>query len=262
MPTSRWLRGYQFAAASAVALLIGISDLSAQTPLIPRAADGHPDLSGIWQAMNTANFDIEPHSARAGIPAGVGVVEGGDLPYLQVARARRAENWKNRATADTEARCFLPGVPRIMYMPFPFQIVHTPTMVIVLFEYLHATRNVFMDTPHLKGPLEFWLGDARGRWEGDTLVVDVVHFGDQTWFDRAGNYHSPALHIVERYTMTDRDHITYRATIEDPKVFTRPWTMSMVLYRHTEPNVRLLDYECYAFALDDLPIVPPGEGAR
>ena len=212
--------------------------------------------------MNTAHFDIEPHSARSGIPAGTGVVEGGALPYQPGARARQAENWKNRATADTEARCFLPGVPRIMYLPFPFQIVQTPATVILFFEYLHATRNVFMETPHLKGPLEFWMGDSRGRWDGDTLVVDVVHFGDQTWFDRAGNYHSPALHVVERYTMTDRDHITYRATIEDAKVFTRPWTMSMVLYRQTEPNARLLDYECYAFALDDVPIIPPGDDRR
>ena len=229
---------------------------------IPRTADGKPDLSGFWQVMNTANFDIQAHSARTGVPAGLGVVEGDGLPYRPAALARKAENWKNRATADTEGRCFLPGVPRIMYMPFPFQLVQTPKMVILLFEYLHATRNVFMDTPHLKGPLQFWMGDSRGRWEGDTLVVDVVHFGDQTWLDRAGNFHSPEMHIVERYTMTDRDHITYRATIEDPTVFTRPWTMSMVLYRHTEPSFRLLDYECYAFALDDLPIAPPGEGQR
>jgi hypothetical protein len=235
---------------------------AASASSIPRTADGTPDLSGFWQAMNTANYDIEAHSARAGVPAGLGVVEGGEIPYQAAARARRDENVRTRATADTESKCFLPGVPRIMYMPFPFQVVQTPKMVIMLFEYLHATRNVFMDTPHLEGPLQFWMGDSRGRWDGDTLVVDVVHFTDQTWFDRAGNYHSPALHVVEHYTMTDRDHISYTAQIEDPTLFTRPWTMSMVLYRHTEPNFRLLDYECYAFALDEVPVVPRGESAR
>ncbi len=228
-------------------------------PAIPRTADGRPDLSGFWQAMTTASFDIEAHSAAPGVPAGLGVVEGGDLPYHPSALQKRAENWRTRATADTESKCFLPGVPRIMYMPFPFQIVQTPHAVLMAFEYLHATRNVFMNTPHLGGPLEFWMGDSRGRWEGDTLVVDVVHFTDQTWFDRAGHFHSPELHVVERYTLTDRDHMAYTATIDDPRVFSRPWTMSLVLYRHTEPNFQLLDYECYAFALDDLPIVQPGE---
>ena len=234
-----------------------------QTPAagtaIPRTADGRPDLSGFWQAMTTASYDIEAHAAAPGVPAGLGVVEGGELPYHASALPKKAENWRTRATADTESKCFLPGVPRIMYMPFPFQIVQTPQAVLMVFEYLHATRNVFMNTPHLRGPLEFWMGDSRGRWEGDTLVVDVVHFNDQTWFDRAGNFHSPELHVVERYTLTDRDHMAYTATIEDPKVFSRPWTMSLVLYRHTEPNFQLLDYECSAFALDDLPIVPPGE---
>jgi hypothetical protein len=226
---------------------------------IPRTADGRPDLSGYWQAMNTASYDIQAHSAAPGVPAGLGVVEGDELPYHASALPKKAENGRTRATADTESKCFLPGVPRIMYMPFPFQLVQTPQAVLMFFEYLHATRNVYMDAPHLRGPLEFWMGDSRGRWEGDALVVDVVHFNDQTWFDRAGNFHSPELHVVERYTLTDRDHIAYTATIEDPKVFSRPWTMSMVLYRHTESNFQLLDYECYAFALDKLPIVAPGE---
>jgi hypothetical protein len=113
-----------------------------------------------------------------------------------------------------------------------------------------------MNSPHLKGPLNWWMGDSRGRWDGDTLVIDANNFNDETWFDRAGNFHSDALHVVERYTLADRDHINYTATIEDPKVFTRPWMMNLVFYRHTEPNFRLLDYECYAFALDDVPIVP------
>jgi len=227
-----------------------------QTRPVSRTADGHPNLTGIWQAVNTANFDIQAHSARRGVPASAGVVEGDELPYQPGALAKKKENYGSRQTADTEAKCYLPGVPRIMYEPHPFQIVQTPRVVMMLFEYIHATRNVFMDTPHLRGPLDFWMGDSRGRWEGDTLVVDVVHFNDQTWFDRAGNFHSDALHVVERYTLTDPDHLSYSATIEDPKVFTRPWKMNMVFYRHTEPNFQLLDYECYAFGLDDYPVVP------
>jgi hypothetical protein len=132
-------------------------------------------------------------------------------------------------------------------MPYPFQIVQTPKQVTILYEYVHAVRNIFIDTPHPKGSIEWWMGDSRGHWEGDTLTVDVVDFNDQTWFDRAGNFHSEALHVVERYTPTDASHITYEVTIEDPKVFTRSWKMSMPLYRRVEPNVQPLEYECYAY---------------
>ena len=136
-------------------------------------------------------------------------------------------------------------------MPYPFQIVQTPSQVMVLYEYAHATRNIYTNgTPHPKGPIEWWLGDSRGRWDGNTLVVDVVHFNDQTWFDRAGNFHSNALHVVERYTMTDPDHIDYVVDIDDPKVFTRPWTMRMVLYRHRENSAQILEYECSTFGLE------------
>ena len=239
------------------ALLISLAPAAAaqQPRPVPRTAAGKPDFSGLWQAMNTANWDIEAHSSTRDVPAGLGVVDGA-LPYQPGALARKQENYRNRLEADTEPRCFAPGVPRVMYMPFPFQIVQTPKTVIMLFEYANATRNIFMDTPHLEGPIEWWMGDSRGRWEGDTLVVDVRHFNDQTWFDRAGNFHSEALHVIERYTMTSPDHIRYTATIEDSKVFTRPWTMSMVLYRHVEPNFQILDFPCYGFALGDVPLAP------
>jgi hypothetical protein len=211
-----------------------------------RTADGKPDLSGIWQVMNTAAWDIQDHNAQKGIPAGQGVVEGGELPYTTAAAAKKKANFDNRATADPESKCYLPGVPRITYMPFPFQIVQTPAQVTILYEYAHTVRNVFMGTPHLEG-LFWWMGDSRGRWDGDTLVVDVTDFNDETWFDRAGNFHSDALHVVERYTLADADHINYEATIEDAKVFTRPWKMSMILNRHKEKNFRLLEYECFSF---------------
>jgi hypothetical protein len=215
---------------------------------VPRTADGKPDFSGIWQVMNTANWNILPHAASLDSPGGLGVVVGDDdLPYLPSALAKRDEHYHNRMTADTDARCFLPGVPRIMYEPYPFQIFQTPTGLVMAFQYRHAMRNIYMNTPHPEGPIQWWMGDSRGRWDGDTLVVDVVHFTGQTWFDRTGNYHSEDLHVVERYTLLGEDHIQYEATIEDPNVFSRPWKMSMVFYRHKAPNVQLLEYECLTF---------------
>ena len=238
--------------------------VAGQTPptagTVQRMADGKPDLSGLWQAMSRANGDIRPHSAGRDLPASLGVADGHELPYLPEALATQQENYANRATMDTEAKCFLPGVPRIMYMPFPFQVVQTSDHILMLFEYAHATRNIFMDKPHPDGPIEWWMGDSRGHWEGDTLVVDVVHFTNQTWFDRAGNFHSEAMHLVERYTPIGPDHIRYTATVEDPNVFTRPWTMELTLYRQKEPNAQLLDYECYGFVLDEVPIEFPDEG--
>ena len=219
----------------------------AQSRTVPRTADGKPDLSGIWQVMNTAAWDIQDHQAQKGVPAGQGVVEGNELPYTPAALEKKKVNFASRATADPETKCFLPGVPRITYMPFPFQIVQTPAQVTILYEYAHAVRNIFMSTPHIEGQLYWWMGDPRGRWDGDTLVVDVTDFNDETWFDRAGNFHSDALHVVERYTLADPDHITYGVTIEDPKVFTRPWKMNMILNRHREKNFRLLEYECFSF---------------
>ena len=218
---------------------------------ISRTADGKPDLSGIWQTMNTAAWNVEDHSASLGIPAGQGVVEGGTIPYLPAALAKRNENFKNRATADPETKCYLLGVPRITYAGFPFQIIQKPEQVTMLYEWAHATRYIHTNgTAHPPGHIDWWLGDSRGRWDGDTLVVDVVHFGGDTWLDRAGNHHSDALHVVERYTPLDTDHINYEVTLEDPKVFARSWTMSMILYRHRERTFQLLDYECYGFDVE------------
>jgi len=154
---------------------------------------------------------------------------------------------------DPEAKCYMPGVPRLNYEPFPFQIAQFDDHVLIIYEYIHIHRLLLMDgSPHPDPEvIDFWMGDSRAHWEGDTLVVDVRNFNDQTWFDRAGNFHSDALHVVERYTRTGPDHMTYEATIEDPKVFTRPWKISMPLYRRQEKNVQLLEYECYAYERDE-----------
>ncbi len=222
---------------------------SAESYSPPHTPDGQPDLQGVWQVLNTAAWDIQDHSGQLGVPAGQAVVVGNDIPYQPWALAKKQENFRNRQTADPNTKCYMPGVPRITYMPYPFQILQFADRVLILYEYIHVTRTVYMDgSSHPDGHIDFWMGDSRGRWEGNTLVVDLIHFNDQTWFDRAGNFHSEALHVVERYTRSGPDHITYDVTIEDPEVFTRPWTMSMPLYRRQETDISLLEYECYAYA--------------
>ena len=235
-------------ASIVVAALVTIAPAGAAGQSLPRTSDGKPDVSGIWQAVNTAAWNILPHSAEAGVPGGRGVVERNEIPYTPAAAGKQRDNYANRAKLDPETKCYLPGVPRATYMGLPFQLVQTPAQISILYEYDHTVRNVFMNSPHPRGPIEFWMGDSRGSWDGDALVVDVVYFNDQTWFDRAGNHHSEALHVIERYTLIDRDHINYEATIEDPKVFTRQWKMSMPLYRRLEKNVQLLEFQCVPFS--------------
>jgi len=229
-----------------------VGQTAATTSYTPsRTPDGHPDLQGIWQAVNTAAWDLEDHQPSLGVPAGHGVVEGGAIPYQASALAKKKENFDQRATLDPETKCYLPGVPRITYMPYPFQIIQQAEKVSIAYEYLRTVRYIYMNgNPHPPGPIDWWMGDSRGHWEGNTLVVDVVHFNDQTWFDRAGNFHSEALHVVERYTPTGPDHLLYEATIEDSEVFTRPWKISMPLYRRQEQNSELLEYQCHAYLLE------------
>ena len=218
----------------------------------PRAADGHPDLSGIWQVINSASWNLEAHNAADGEPAGLSVVVGDTIPYQPWAATQQQENYENRLTADPMRQCFLAGVPRITYMPFPFQMIQTPDHMVITYELAHAVRIIYTDgSPHPL-PNDFWMGDSRGRWDGDTFIVDTTHFNDRTWFDAAGNFHSTALHVVERYTPTSPHHMTYEATIEDPEVFTRPWTIRMPVYRRLEESLQLLDYDCVDFFLDEL----------
>jgi hypothetical protein len=245
---------------TSAALALAATAASAQTTSspLPRAADGKPDFTGIWQVMSTASWDLQDHSARKGVPAGIGVVIGNEIPYKPEALAKKRQNYEARATADPETKCYLPGVPRIMYMPYPFQIFQKPGQLTMLFEYVHATRYIYTNgTQHPEGHIDWWMGDSRGRWEGDTLVVDVVDFNADTWFDRAGNFHSDELHLVERFTPLDGDHITYEVTVEDAQVFTMSWRMSMILYRHREPNFQLLEYDCFAFDNEFHAPVPP-----
>ena len=215
----------------------------------PRMADGKPDLQGIWQVLSTAEDDLQTHQARLGVPAGLGVVEGEEIPYQPWALAQKQENFEAGAAADPAAQCFFPGTPRIMYMPYPFRIVQTPDFIELFFEFGHHTRIIYTnDAPHHE-QIPFWMGDARARWEGETLVVESKNFYDENWFDQAGNFHSEALELVERFTRTGPNHIRYEVTVTDATVFTRPWTMSMTLYRRVESNARLLEYECFALSV-------------
>ena len=216
----------------------------------PRTPDRKPDLNGIWQVLGSAHWDIEAHSASEGVPAGFSVVEGGTIPYQPWALAKRNENFQNRLMADPLRKCYMPGVPRATYLPFPFEITQTSNHILIAYEFAHATRTIFLDgTPHMED-LDFWMGDARGKWEGDTLVVDTVSLGDKTWFDEAGNFHSDALKVVERFTPIDATHINYEATIDDPGTFTRPWKMSMPLYRRVEKNAQLGQFKCVEFVTE------------
>jgi hypothetical protein len=219
---------------------------SAQGYKAPRTIDGQPDLQGIWQAVNTANWNLQDHSAELGIPAGQGVVDGNEIPYLPTALARRQEYYRRRVTDDPESKCYMVGTPRTLYLPYPFQIVQTRGQINIISEYVHSVRSLRFTGAHPKGA-QWFLGDSRARWDGDTLVVDVTNFQDGSWFDRTGNYASDSLHVVERYTRTGPDHLLYEATLEDPKVFARPWKISMPLYRRVERNAQLLEYECQAY---------------
>jgi len=203
--------------------------------------------------MNTANWDLQGHEARPGLvvalgawgaePGGPGVVEGGEIPYLSAAAVQKKKNYENRLTADPEVKCYLPGVPRATYMPYPFQIFQSPKAIAIAYEYDGAYRNIFLKDPG-PAPSDSWMGQSVGHWEGDTLVVDVTGLDEHSWFDRAGDFHSDALHVVERYTPTGPSVMNYEATIEDPQVFSRPWKISMPLYRHAEKNARLTEFKC------------------
>jgi hypothetical protein len=249
---------FDIAAFASATLAFGlVASLSLAEPnSARRTADGKPDFNGVWQVLNTANWDLQEHPARAGqvvtlgatgaVPAGLSVVEGDEIPYLPAAAAKKKENFDNRLTADPEVKCYLPGVPRATYMPYPFQIVQSPEAILIAYEYAGAVRTIYMKNPP-PSPADSWMGHSVGHWEGDTLVVDVTSLNDQTWLDRSGNFHSDALHVVERYTPLTTDALAYEATIEDPKVFSRPWKISMPIYRRLEKNAQVLEFKCVEF---------------
>ncbi len=240
-------------------LILALADLawSQAAYRAPRAPDGHANLSGIWQAIGTANSDLQDHSTYGGpyfqmgalgaVPSGRGVVEGGDIPYKPEALTRKKENFTNRWKLDPEVKCYMPGIPRATYMPFPFQIVQSGPVILMAYEYASTNRVINMGKP-MPAAVDTWMGTANGHWEGDTLVVDNTGFNDLSWFDRAGDFHSDALHVVERFTPIDATHLNYEATIEDAQTFMRPWKISLPLYRLLDKNAQLAEFKCVEFS--------------
>jgi hypothetical protein len=238
--------------------------------------DGHPNFSGIWQALNEANWDLEAHAARPGflmqpgahplaevpaapalalgaagsVPGSIGVVEGGAIPYQPWALAQKKDNQEHWLDRDPEVKCFLTGVPRSMYLPHPFQIAQGGKKIEIEFAYSSSGRTIHLEKVDPL-PDDSYNGFSVGRWEGDTLVVDTTGFNGKTWFDRAGNFASDALKVTERFTpagnLNDMFVLRYEATVDDPKVFTRPWKISMPLYRRVEPNAQLMEFRCIEF---------------
>lgn len=227
----------------------------AQSDEIPRLSDGRPDFSGVWQSMTTANWDVLTHGASAGppeygallaVPPGRGIVDGDEIPYLPEAAAQRDRNAENRWAEDPEMKCFMPGVPRANYMPYPFQIFHSEQHMLFAYQFAGAARIIHL-SDHQPSALDSWMGWSNASWDGDTLVVDVTGFNGQAWLDRSGNHAGNALRVVERYTFAGPDAIDYEATLEDPGTFSRPWTMRFRLYRHPDPDAHLMEFKCVEF---------------
>ncbi|HTG84445.1 MAG TPA: hypothetical protein VL853_06535 [Gemmatimonadales bacterium] len=259
--------------AGLVLLLLGPTlpgQLECQSSAIPRLASGKPDFNGLWQALGNAHWDIEPHAARpalamqpgpvvpvpakpvvamgavGSVPPGWGIVVDGEIPYTAEAKARRDENRAKWLERDPEIKCYLPGVPRATYMPYPFQVFQSDSKFFIAYEYAAAVRDIYLKDP---GPpqTDSWMGQSVGKWEGDTFVVVTNGFNGETWLDRAGNFHGASLKVTERYSLIDRDHMQYEATLEDPETYTRPWVIRFPLYRNIDPNARLGQFKCVEF---------------
>ena len=239
---------------------------------IPRTPDGKPDLNGIWQVLTTANNNLEPAPPKSAfamvpgdfvpvpapevvamgavgaVPASQGVIttNNGYIPCKPEALAQRDENRENWLDRDPEVKCFMPGVPRATYLPHPFQIFQSNSAFFIAYSFAGAVRNVYLEDPG-EAHIDSWMGQSHGYWEGDTFVVEVTGLIDQTWYDRAGNYRSWESKVTERYTMVDENVIEYEATIEDPQLYTEPWTIAMPLYRRLEKDFELPQFKCVEF---------------
>ena len=241
-----------------------------ESETIPIGPHGKPDLNGVWQVMNRANFNLEAHSASAAmhlvegpvvpiphpdilalgavgsVPGGLSVVEGNKIPYKRDALRKRDENRNDWLNRDPEIKCYLPGVPRATYMPYAFQIFHSEEAFFFAYEYAGATRNIYLEDPG-EPPVDSWMGQSWGYWEENTFVVEVTGFNDQTWLDRSGNYHSDKLKVTERYTLLNPYLMDYEAIIEDEEVFTRPWKIKMKLYKKVGDDAQLQQFKCVEF---------------
>lgn len=253
-----------------LSLCLSLAAAPAMAADIPRLPDGKPDFNGVWQVLNTANYDLLAHPAGpsmmvtdgpfgplpakplvalgavGAVPAGLGIVSGNHIPYLPEARAQQIANKAEWLTKDPEIKCYLPGVPRATYLPFPFQIFQSDKAIFISYEFAGAARNLYLEDPG-EAPVDSWMGQSFARWEGDTLVVEVTGQNDQTWFDRSGNHHSEALKVIERYTLQNANVLDYEATITDPKTFSEPWTIRMPIYKRVGIDAQLQQFKCIEF---------------
>jgi hypothetical protein len=231
----------------------------AQQPDRPAKMAGHPNFNGIWQALNTAYWNLESHpvqglpkdfwqlGAIGVIPAGQSVLRGGGaIPYLPEALKKRDENRSKWPAADPEAKCYMLGVPRVTYQNFPFQIFQGDGDLLMVYPFAATNRIIYMKD-HSDLPVDSWMGKSNGTWEGNVLVVTTTSQNGQSWLDRAGNFASNQLKVTERFKLLDKDHISYEATLEDPQTFSRPWTIEMPLYRLIDKDAQLLEHKCVPF---------------
>lgn len=238
-------------------LAMSFALLAAENGDIPRTADGRPDFNGIWQAIGSAHYDIEPHAADfaplpetgaiGAIPAGLGIVAGGEIPYTPEARAQQQANKADWLAQDPVVKCYMPGIPRANYLPFPFQIIQSPDVVVFAYEFASASRIGYVDQPDFEAPIYTWMGHNLVRFEDDAMIVEVTDQVPDTWFDHAGNHHTEGLRVTERFTHMSRDVLLYEATLEDPAVYTEPWTIRFPLYRRLDEGMQLLEFKCVEF---------------
>jgi hypothetical protein len=207
--------------------------------------------------MNTANWNLEAHSAQKigaawqlgalfSIPAGKSVVMGDAIPYLPEALKKRDALRAGWPKSDPETFCYLPGIPRATYMPYPFQIIQGDRDILMVYSYATSNRTIHMGK-HEEPPVDSWMGRSEGHWEGDTLVVQTTGFNGKAQLDRSGNYTSPNLKVTERFTRVNAGVISYEATLEDSQTYRAPWTIRMPLYRHVEQDAELLEHKCVPF---------------
>ncbi len=214
---------------------------------IPRLAGGRPNLAGFWVGDSSASWSVEAHQAGFGLAGGHSLITDppdGMVPYQPWAAAER-ERRRNDLYNDPEPHCFPSGVPRQMAVGMPYQIFQLDNYVLFLYEYVHARRIVTMNKPHTSTRVRFWQGDSVGHWDGDTFIIDSDHFTDKTWLDMDGNFYSEDGHVVERLTPLDANTIRYQASIEDPHVFTRPWTMEFLLKREGVKGYQIFESACH-----------------
>ncbi len=247
------------------AMMLGAGGVSAraQQPARPATISGHPNFNGIWQAMNTAYWNLEGHSveafvkdpkefwqlgAIAVIPAGQSVLkDGGTIPYLPEALKKRAENRSKWPEDDPEAKCYMLGIPRSTYQNAPFQIFQGDGDPLMVYPFAATNRIIHMKD-HSEAPVDSWMGKSDGTWEGNVLVVTTTSQNGQSWLDRAGNFATNQLKVTERFRLIDSSHISYEATFEDPQTFSKPWTIGMTLYRVIDNNAQLLEFKCVPYA--------------